>query len=376
LSGHASLVRLGANESAFGPSPRALAAMQRELAHAAWYGDPESLELREALARRLGIAADTLVVGAGIDDLEGLLVRAYLAPGALCIAALGTYPTFAYHVAGYGARLDGIPYESDGALPLEALAALASERGAAAIYLANPDNPSGSFVPRAQLERLLAYVPAPMLVVLDEAYLEFAPPEEILPAGYDDPRLVRLRTFSKAYGLAGLRIGFAFGNAAHASALNAIRTQFGVNRIAQAGALAALADDAYLAEAIAENARGRDAYRALARELGLSTLASHTNFVCFDLGSRMRAEALVEALLRRGVFVRKPGLAPLDRCVRVTVGNGAERAAFAAALRGALAELGAAEEPRPAVPVTGGAKERRPPCATPSSPTSTATSKR
>src|SRR5271154_3335608 len=144
-TGHPSLVRLGANESAFGPSPRAVAAMAAELEHLAWYGDPESYDLREALARKHGCRVEEVLVGAGIDDLMGLAVRAFVAPGGAALTTRGSYPTFNYHVNGYGGRLVYAHYHPDGSLDLDELAALAKREGASLIYLANPDNPSGTF---------------------------------------------------------------------------------------------------------------------------------------------------------------------------------------------------------------------------------------
>ena len=205
-AGHATLLRLGANESAFGPPPAALAAMREDLARVSWYGDPESATLRAEIARRHGCALENVVVGAGIDDLLGLAVRGYLAPGNVSACALGTYPTYAYHVAGYGARLETVSYRDDGTVPLDELARKARECDARVVYLANPDNPSGSFAGREAVARFLERLPERALLVLDEAYADFVAAGDLLPDRID-PRIVRMRTFSKAYGLAGLRVG-------------------------------------------------------------------------------------------------------------------------------------------------------------------------
>jgi histidinol-phosphate aminotransferase len=327
-AGRASLVRLGANESAFGPPPRALAAMRDALARTNWYGDPESAELREALAARHGCSPANVTVAAGIDDLLGLAVRAYLAPGDVSVMTLGSYPTYTYHVIGYGARSETVPYAADGSVQLDALAERARETHARVVYLANPDNPSGGFAGPDAVAAFLDAVPGETVVILDEAYGDFVRADE-LPPPTDDPRVIRMRTFSKAYGLAGARIAYCIAPTATIEAFAKIRLQFGVNRTAQAGALAALGEDAFVAEVVAEVERGRAEYRALGERLGLATLPSRTNFVCFDLGSRERAEAAVEALLQRGVFVRKPGAPPLDGHIRVTVGTAGERAIFA-----------------------------------------------
>jgi histidinol-phosphate aminotransferase len=331
-------VRLGANESAFGPPPAALAAMRAAVEQASWYGDPESLALRAALAERHGCDPERIVIGAGIDDLLGLAVRGYLDPGDVTVATLGSYPTYVYHVLGFGARLETVPYLPSGAIDLPALARKARETGARQVYLANPDNPSGAFAGRAEVEAFLAALPNDVTIVLDEAYADFVAPEELLPET-SDPRIVRMRTFSKAYGLAGARIAYALAAPGIIATFGKIRLQFGVNRIAQAGALAALQEPAFVADVVAEVARGREDYIALANVFGLGTLPSRTNFVCIDLGSRARAEAAVDALLQRGVFVRKPGAAPLDGHIRVTVGTPDDRSAFAVAFAEALSHL-------------------------------------
>jgi histidinol-phosphate aminotransferase len=157
-----------------------------------------------------------------------------------------------------------------------------------------------------------------------------------LPLDISDPRIIRLRTFSKAYGMAGARIGYALGPAEMMSFFDRITLHFGINRVAQEGALAALADTAYLDHVVTEVARGCEDYTALGRELGLMPLPSHTNFVTFDTGSPARAKALVAELAQRDVFIRMPGAPPLDRCIRVTVGTAEERATFVDILRAML----------------------------------------
>ena len=340
LAGHTSLLRLGANESAFGPPPRALEAMRDALPRISWYGDPESTDLREALAARHRCTPENVVVGAGIDDLLGMAVGAYMSPGDVAVATLGTYPTFAYHVAARGGRVETIAYEDDGSVALATLFARAASARARIVYLANPDNPSGSFIGRATLERALAAVPNDVLFVLDEAYGDFVASTQLLPDEID-PRIVRMRTFSKAYGLAGARIGYALADRTVTATFNKIRIQYNVNRNAQIGALAALEEEPFVAAVVAEVADGREEYAALGHRLGLPTLPSLANFVNFDLGTRERAEAVLAALMRAGVFVRKPGAPPIDRCIRVTVGTGEERAAFATRLAEALDDVGA-----------------------------------
>lgn len=337
-AGRKSLVRLGANESSFGPSPRAIAAMQAAVPQTNWYGDPESLELRTALAAKHRCAIENLVVGSGIDDLLGLIVRAFLAPGDAAVVTRGTYPTFAFHVAAYGATLVAVDAHDDGAIDPEALVAAVRTSGAKLLYIANPDNPSGSFADRETLARIRAALPDDVLLLLDEAYADFVD-RVALPPDAIDPRTIRTRTFSKAYGMAGARVAYAIAPAETIATFQKIRLHFGVNRTAQIGALAALEDDAFVREVLAEFARGRAEYLELAQRIGVRTLPSHTNFVCFEIGTRAQAEAMVGALLERGVFVRKPGAPPIDGYIRVSIGNAAERAIFATALIEALAAM-------------------------------------
>lgn len=316
-------LRLGANESTFGPSPRAVEAMARRAAEAQWYGDPNSVELREALSPRFGVPSDRLRVGAGIDGLLLHLCRAYLAPGRTAVTSLGGYPTFEFAVLPTGAGLERVPYRDDRP-DLGALAERARAVAASMVYLANPDNPSGAVWGAAEVSAFRAALPAGCLLLLDEAYADYVPEGALPSVDADDPAVVRLRTFSKAHGLAGLRIGVAVLPEGMGEELDKVRGHFEVNGVAQAGALASLQDAEHLRRVVA----GTDASRARlvegARALGMPSLPSATNFVLLDADTRERAEALLERLLQAGVFVRKPALAPLDRCVRVTLGQAAE----------------------------------------------------
>jgi histidinol-phosphate aminotransferase len=334
--GRTSLLRLGANESAFGPSPRALAAMRDAIGHISWYGDPQSLDLREALAARHGCAPENIVIGSGIDDVMSLVVRTFCAPGDVALATLGTYPTWGFHVAGFGAMLETVGPTPDAAIDVDALILGAADTAPKIVYVANPDNPSGTFVGPGELARLRAGLADDVLLVIDEAYADFVP-AAMLPPDVLDPRTLRLRTFSKAYGLAGARVGYAVASTETIATINKIRQHFGVNRTAQIGALAALGDPAFVHDVVNEVARGREEYAALGRRLGCRTLPSVTNFVCFEIGSRAAAETMVHTLLAFGVFVRKPSAPPIDGFIRVTVGTAPERAAFAQIFSEALA---------------------------------------
>jgi histidinol-phosphate aminotransferase len=337
-TGQRALARLGANESAFGPSPKALEAMASELPRLAWYGDPESLDLRDTLAAKHACAAEQILVGSGIDDLMGLAVRAFVAPGEAAVATRGTYPTFAYHVVGYGGRLIEVPYRTDGSPDLGALLIAARRDAPRIVYLANPDNPSGCFVEREEVLSFYEALPHDTLLLLDEAYADFVADARLLAPVFED-RLVRLRTFSKAYGMAGARIGYALTTERNVRTFQKIRLHYGVNRNAQIGALASLDDDEFRKYVVAQTARAREDYYALAQSLGRGYIESHTNFVCIEMGSARQATRVMDELLARGVWIRKPGAPPLDSCVRVSAGTQPMRAAFAEALRAVLAEV-------------------------------------
>ena len=334
------VARLGANESVFGPSPAAVAAMA-EAAAAAWqYGDPELYDLKAALAAHHGVAPANIVVGEGIDGLLGLLVRLLVAPGTPVVTSAGAYPTFAYHVAGFGGRHVTIPYRDDAEDP-EALLLAARKAGAPLLYLANPDNPMGSWHGGARLAETIARLPGDAVLCLDEAYADFAPPDAGPPIDPHERRLIRMRTFSKAHGMAGVRVGYAIAHAELASAFDRVRNHFGVGRIAQAGALAALADRDWLAHVVARVAAARRDIAAIATANGLRPLPSATNFVTIDCGrDGAFARAVLNGLVARGVFVRMPFVAPQDRCIRITAGRAEDLAAFAAALPEALAAAG------------------------------------
>ena len=320
-------VRLGANESPFGISPRAREAALDALTAIHQYCDSEAHALRERLAALHRVAMANLVIGSGIDDLLGLCVRAFVGPGRAAVMTQGSYPTFGYHVLGHGGTLVSVPYRDDANDPAALLEA-AERADAHLIYLANPDNPGGSAWPPDVLERFLAELPAGRLLVLDEAYADFLPAELQRPIDVADPRVIRLRTFSKAHGLAGARIGYGLAHEHVIAAFEKIRLHYGVNLIAQRVALASLDDPGFVAHVVAQVAEGRRDYERVASELGMRALPSWTNFVALDVGSPERSSQLVEQLLEHGVFVRRASIGTLARCIRVSVGTPAERDRF------------------------------------------------
>ncbi len=334
--------RLGANESVFGPSPRAIAAMQAAAAEIWMYGDPEAHDLRHALAAHHGCAPANIMIGEGIDGMLGYLVRLLVEQGDAVVTSDGAYPTFNYHVTGFGGVLHKVPYAGDQEDPA-ALMARAAEVDAKLVYLANPDNPMGSHHGGAAIAAALDSLPDGTLLVLDEAYIDLAPEGTAAPVSPDDPRVIRMRTFSKGYGMAGARVGYAIGAAPLIDAFNKVRNHFGMNRAALAGALAALEDQDWMAHVRREVTRARDEIARIARDNGLAPLPSATNFVTVDCGGDgALARRVLEGLVARGVFVRMPFVAPQNRCIRISCGTADQLALLAGALPDALRDARAA----------------------------------
>ena len=331
-------VRIGANESPFGPSPKVLRAMAEALGDVWTYGEPENHELKQALAAFHGVGPENICVGEGIDGLLGNLVRLLVRPGVHVVTSDGAYPTFNYHVAGFGGTLTKVPYRNDHEDP-DALAAAANETDAALVYLSNPDNPMGTWLPAARVEALADALPPGTVLCLDEAYSQTAPEDAIPPMLPLRSNVIRMRTFSKAYGLAGQRVGYAIAEAPLAQAFDKVRNHFGVNKLGQVAALAALEDQAYLRAVLGRIEEAKERIAAIVRTNGLAPIPSGTNFVTFDCGRDAGfATAVVEGLGRRGIFVRKPMAPGLDRCVRVSAGLPAHLDALEAALPAVLDE--------------------------------------
>lgn len=333
-------VRLGANENNFGCSPKAIDAMAHAATHTiGQYADPEHFPLREALCSHLGVGMENITIGSGIDGLLGLIVRIFSSPNDEILTSLGAYPTFNYHVAAYDRRLITVPYRGDYE-DLEALAQEAQKSRPAIVYLSNPDNPMGTWWPAADIENFINQIPEDTLIILDEAYGETAP-EGTLPA-FDCSRtnLLRLRTFSKAYGLAGLRCGYAIGHSTLISPFDKVRNHFGINVMAQAASEAALRDQEWLAQTVEANALARAEIYAIASENGLKSIESATNFVTIDCGrDGAYAMQILNGLMKRRIFVRKPMAPVLDRCIRISTGKPEEIKLFSAALASVLEEL-------------------------------------
>lgn len=330
--------RLGANENGFGPSPRALAAMTEAITGNWQYADPTNNDLVAAIANLHAIDPAQVVAGEGIDGLLGLTVHMTVERGGAVVTSKGAYPTFNFHVASHGGNLITVPYVNDRE-DIAGLLDAANANHAAILYLSNPDNPMGSWWPAAEIERLAANLPAGCLLCLDEAYIDTLPKAEHPVIAVDNPQVLRFRTLSKAYGMAGARIGYAFGPDRLIAAFEKVRNHYGINRIGQIGALAAIKDQDYLAEVVAKIAHARDRISAIARANALLPLPSAASFVAIDCGrDGIFAKRVLDGLIARDIFVRKPSVAPLDRCIRVSCGPDDALDLFAQALSSSLSD--------------------------------------
>ncbi len=335
-TGIAFRARVGANESGFGPSPTVIAAIAAAAGDVWKYGDPEIHDLRSAVAVHVGVPTANIVIGEGIDGLHGLIARLIIEPGDVAVTSLGAYPTFNYHVTGFGGRVVAVPYrgvQED----LDGLLEAARRERAKVIYLSNPDNPMGSHWGAEELERFIAAVPEETLLLLDEAYCETATDFALPRLDIARANVVRTRTFSKAYGLAGMRVGYAIGEAGFISAFDRVRNHFGVTRLGQVAALAALADQDWLQQVVGKVVAARHRLHGIAEAAGLASVPSQANFVAIDCGrDGDYAMKVLKALEARGVFVRKPMAPGLDRHIRISVGPDAEMDIVAEELPGAL----------------------------------------
>lgn len=328
--------RLGANESIFGPSPKAIAAMRDAAAENWKYSDPENFELRSAIAAHHDVPIECVVVGEGIDGLLGLTCGLFLTPGAAVVTTNGAYPTFNFHVLAHGGVLHAVPMR-DISEDVPRLIEAAKAVAAPLLYVSNPNSPMGSWWPASEMEIFIQALPSGTLLILDEAYCDTASVGTVPPIDVSNPRVIRYRTFSKAYGLAGARIGYAIGEKTVIEAFDRVRNHYGINRVGQLGALAALRDQEYLRDAVRRIAGARDRIAEIAIENGLKPLPSGANFVAIDCGGDGAfAARLLHALLECDVFIRKPVAKGLDHCIRVSCGRDQDLQIFADALSVAI----------------------------------------
>ncbi|MDI6853116.1 MAG: histidinol-phosphate transaminase [Deltaproteobacteria bacterium] len=328
-------IKLASNENPLGPSPKALAAIQAELASLHRYPDSHAYYLKEELSRHLGIKVQQLILGNGSDEILDLLVRALVSPGDEVVSTAHTFLMYGLLTRAVGGVFRAVPLR-DMHLDLPAVAQAVTPR-TKLVLLNNPNNPTGTVFSRAEWEAFLAAVPATVTVVLDEAYIEFADDPEV-PRGLEylaeDRLLVVLRTFSKAYGLAGLRVGYGYGPSELLDFLNRLRLPFNVNRLAQAGARAALEDVDFLERTLDLVRRGRDFLCRELTRLGLAIVPTQANFILIRIGRP--GQEVYQAMLREGVIIRAMESYDFPDCIRVNVGLPEENERFLKALKKVL----------------------------------------
>jgi histidinol-phosphate aminotransferase len=329
------IIKLASNENPRGIGPRTRAAIDAALGEIARYPDGNGFELKRALAERYGVDMASIVLGNGSNDVLELVALAFLGPGRAAVMSQHAFAVYPLATQARGARSIVLPAKNYGH-DLEAMARAIDDE-TYVIWLANPNNPTGTYARGEEVEAFLRRVPERVLVVLDEAYNEYLPADlraDSVKWLKRHPNLILTRTFSKAYGLAGLRVGYAFAHASVADILNRVRQPFNVNSLALAAARAALDDMEFVARSYAENLQGLRQLEEGAKRLGLDYIPSYGNFLTVRVG---KAAEIYKRLLRRGVIVRPVGGAyQLPEHLRVTIGTPEENERFLAALAASL----------------------------------------
>ena len=331
--GGAPITRLGANENPLGPSPKAVEAMRDVLPHVNRYSDPGSWPTRRTIGAHFAIAPEQILCTNGSDEMIFMLCLGFLREGDEAVMADGSFVSYGMRTLGMGGQPIRVPLR-DYVHDLDAMADAITER-TRLLFLCNPNNPTGTTVGAATVARFLSRVPDDVLVVADEAYIEFAEgddvPDLLAEVRRGRQNLIVLRTFAKIYGLAGLRLGYAFGSPDVISYLDRARTVFNVNMLAQAAAPAALADTEHAARVRAHAAAARERFTVELTALGLEPIPSATNFMAVKVGGD--DAAIAAALLERGVAVNPIGGWGLPGHIRISFGTDEENERFFAAMR-------------------------------------------
>lgn len=333
------IVKLASNENPLGMPASAKAAMQQAFDELARYPDSNGFDLKGAITAKFDVPADWITLGNGSNDILELAARALVKAGESVVYSQYSFAVYPLATQAVGARAIVVPAK-DFSHDLDAMAA-AIAPDTKLVFVANPNNPTGTFIDGERIAAFLAKVPPQVVVVLDEAYTEYLPADKRYDAlGWvrSYPNLIVSRTFSKAYGLAGLRVGFGIAQPALTDLLNRIRQPFNVNSLAQAAAVAALGDEDYLRRSADVNAEGYRQITAAFDAMGIAFVPSYGNFVLFRAGTDDAAGARVNlALLKRGIIVRPVGNYGLPQWLRVSIGLPHENAAFIDALKAVLA---------------------------------------
>lgn len=323
------VVKLASNENPLGPSPLAVAAMQDAMATAHLYPEATAPLVKEALGRKFGLEPDWFLVGNGSDSIIRLLCLAYIQPGDRVVVPGCSFPSYKNFALTAGAVVVEVPL-LDEAMDLAQMAKMAVGGSARVVFLCRPNNPTGAVFPEAAFRAFLAAVPPETLIVIDEAYKEYDTTDfDSLGLLLAHPNLVLLRTFSKIYGLGGVRVGYGIAHPFIWQPCLTVREPFAISSLAQAAALGALSDDAFVERSRQVNAKGKRFLTAACDRLGLRWVQTEANFLFIDL--RRPAGPINEALLARGVIVRPVGGRPT--CLRVTIGLPEENQLFVEALQ-------------------------------------------
>jgi len=330
----ADIIKLASNENPLGPSPAALAAMQKVLGNVHLYPDGNAFYLKEKLANKLLVSPANLILGNGSNELIELVGHAYLAPGVDVVVSQYCFAVYPLVTQLFCAKLITVPAQNYG----HDLAAMrkAITPNTRVIFVANPNNPTGTVLPKEDLARFVREIPPHVLLVVDEAYFEFldSPPDFVASVRSGErPNLLLMRTFSKIFGLAGLRIGYGLADAELVALLEKARQPFNINSVAQAGALAALSDAEHVRRTRENNARGLQFFHEALRQLKLEFIPSAANFILVRVGDGQR---VFEEMQKHGVIVRPMGGYQLGEWVRITVGTPEENERCATALRQAM----------------------------------------
>ncbi|MSU34726.1 MAG: histidinol-phosphate transaminase [Pedosphaera sp.] len=325
------VIKLASNENPLGPSPKALIAMEHVLRNLHLYPDGSAFFLKRKLADHLGIEPDQLILGNGSNEIIEFVGHALLGPDAEVVVSQYCFAVYPIVTALFGARLITVPAQDLGHdIPAMIRAITAKTR---VIFVANPNNPTGTLVSREDISRLLAEVPPRVMIVLDEAYVEFLDdPVDCLALvrNHVTPNLLLMRTFSKVYGLAGLRLGYGIGDPELIAGFEKVRQPFNINAVAQAGAFAALEDGEHLRKTRDNNRRGVDFYQSNFVQLGLTFVPSSANFVLVDVGEGQR---IFTELQKRGIITRPMSGYQLPAWLRISVGTPPENERCLKALR-------------------------------------------
>ena len=326
------IVKLASNENPLGMSPKARAAVEAALSSVERY--PDQFDLIAAIAERHGVAQEQVVLGNGSNDVLDLAARVFLAPGRSAVFSRHAFAVYPLASMSAGAECLAAPAKNYGHDPAAMLAAIRGDTHL--VWIANPNNPTGNFLPQAEVRAFIEKIPAHICVVLDEAYTEYLAPADRADTvawvrGF--PNLLVVRTFSKIYGLAGLRVGYGIGRAEVIDLLNRVRQPFNVNNLALAGAIAALDDHEFLARSYESNRSGMEQIVSGLKRLGLAHIPSHGNFVTFEVAD---TPGVNSRLLKQGVIVRPIGGYGMPNHLRVTIGLAAENGIFLDALEKAL----------------------------------------